>query len=48
MTDYEAALELLKLVLEKCSDAALDAAGGKEQLFALYRECLAAVRGKAE
>lgn len=48
MNEYEVALKLLELVLAKDTTAALDAAAGKEKILALYRECLAAVRGKEE
>ena len=44
MTDYEAALELLKMLLRIDPSAQTD----KAKILALYRECLAAVRGKAE
>lgn len=45
MSDAEVALELLKLELANCSDAA-EAAIQKETFLRLYRECLATVRGK--
>ena len=44
MTDAEVALQLLKLALEHCADAA-DAATQKEPFLQLYRDCLTAVRG---
>lgn len=43
MSDAEVALELLKLALVKCADAA-SAAKKKDELLCLYRECLAAVQ----
>lgn len=44
MTEYEAAMKLLDLVIRGKPDALQD----KDQILALYRECLAAVRGEAE
>lgn len=44
MTEYEAALELLKMILRIEPEAQTD----KAKILALYRECLAAARGKAE
>jgi hypothetical protein len=46
MTDMEIALELMKIIREADPQAAglMD----KAKLLALYRECLAAVRGNAE
>jgi hypothetical protein len=44
MTEYEAAMKLLDLVLRVKPDALQD----KDRILALYRECLDAVRGKAE
>ena len=46
MSDAEVALELLKLLLTNCSEAKT-AALKKEGFLQQYRECLAAVRGKA-
>lgn len=43
MSDAEVALELLRLVLPTEPEAQMD----KAKLLALFRECLAAVRGKA-
>jgi hypothetical protein len=43
MSDQEIALGLLKLALEKYPEA-LVVESKREQLFALYRECLAEVR----
>ncbi|MBQ6925241.1 MAG: hypothetical protein IJQ73_11420 [Kiritimatiellae bacterium] len=45
MTEYEAAIELLKIILARDPGAAVDAVSGKERIFALFRECLDAVRG---
>jgi len=42
MSEAEVALELLKLELAKCPDAAT-AAKTKDELLHLYRECFAAV-----
>ena len=42
MSDAEVALELLKLAMEKCTDAAA-AAKKKDEFLHLYRECFAAV-----
>ncbi len=44
MTEYDAAMRLLDLVLRAKPEALQD----KAQILALFRECLAAVRGKAE
>lgn len=44
MTDIQAALELLKLVVQAAPNSYLD----KQSLFDLFRECLALVRGKSE
>lgn len=47
MTDAEVALELLRLLIDKCPEAC-DAAQQKESFLQLYRDCLTAVRaGKA-
>ena len=45
MNDAEVALELLKLAMEHCADAA-DSVTAKDGLLSLYRECFAAVRGE--
>lgn len=45
MSDTEVALELLKLALAKCAEAA-DAATQKDSFLQLYRECLATIRGE--
>ena len=44
MTEYEVAWKLLELVLR----VELGALRDRAKILALYRECLAAVRGKAE
>ncbi len=44
MTDVEVALKLLDYVMRLDPDAIRD----KASLLALFRECLAAVRGQAE
>ena len=45
MNDAEVALELLKIALANCADAA-DAASQKDSLLQLYRDCFATVRGE--
>lgn len=46
MSEQEVALELMKLIRAKDPQTAVQT--GKDELLSLYRECLAAVRGKAE
>lgn len=46
MSEQEVALELMKIIRAKDPQTAVQT--GKDEILALYRECLAAVRGKAE
>ena len=48
MNDYEAAIALLKILLERSPPVVADQDECYEKIFALFRKCLAEIRGKAE